>query len=68
VPESVDTHDFLKIALQEKVAFVPGVNLYAHRDGGHNCMRLNFSHSVPGVIVEGVRRLGVALKRALVTP
>jgi 2-aminoadipate transaminase len=65
VPESIDTNEFLKIALEEKVAFVPGVNFYAHRDGGHNCMRLNFSYSSPDVIVEGVRRLGVALKRAL---
>jgi DNA-binding transcriptional MocR family regulator len=28
-------------------------------------MRLNFSYSSPDVIVEGIRRLGVALKRAL---
>jgi 2-aminoadipate transaminase len=68
VPESIDTTEFLKIALEEKVAYVPGVNFYAHRDGGHNCMRLNFSYSSPDVIVEGVRRLGVALKRALVEP
>jgi 2-aminoadipate transaminase len=65
VPGSIDTDAFLKIALEEKVAFVPGVNFYAHRDGGHNCMRLNFSYCAPDVIVEGVRRLGVALKRAL---
>jgi 2-aminoadipate transaminase len=65
VPESIDTNEFLKIALEEKVAFVPGVNFYAYRDGGHNCMRLNFSYCPPDVIVEGIRRLGVALKRAL---
>jgi 2-aminoadipate transaminase len=65
VPESIDTTEFLKIALEEKVAFVPGVNFYAHRDGGHNCMRLNFSYCSTDVIVEGIRRLGVALKRAL---
>jgi 2-aminoadipate transaminase len=66
VPEPIDTNEFLKIALEEKVAFVPGVNFFAHRDGGHNCMRLNFSYSSPDVIIEGVRRLGVALKRALI--
>jgi 2-aminoadipate transaminase len=66
VPVSIDTTEFLKVALEEKVAYVPGVNFYAYRDGGHNCMRLNFSYSSPDVIVEGVRRLGVALKRALV--
>jgi 2-aminoadipate transaminase len=68
VPESIDTEEFLKVAVEEKVAFVPGVNFYAHRDGGHNCMRLNFSYCPPDVIVEGVRRLGVALKRALLEP
>jgi 2-aminoadipate transaminase len=65
VPESIDTNAFLKVAVKEKVAFVPGINFYAHRDGGHSCMRLNFSYCSPDTIVEGVRRLGVALKRAL---
>jgi hypothetical protein len=28
-------------------------------------MRLNFSYSPPDVVVEGIRRLGIALKRVL---
>ncbi len=65
VPEPVDTTEFLKIALAEKVAYVPGVNFYPNQDGGYNAMRLNFSYSPPDIIVEGIRRLGIALKKAL---
>ena len=65
VPEPVDTTEFLKIALAEKVAYVPGVNFYPNQDGGYNAMRLNFSYSPPDIIVEGIRRLGTALKKAL---
>ena len=65
VPESIDTTEFLKDALAEKVAYVPGVSFYPNQDGGYNAMRLNFSYSPPDVIVEGIRRLGTALKKAL---
>ncbi len=66
VPESIDTNEFLReIALAEKVAFVPGIHFYPNADGGHNAMRLNFSYSSPEVIVEGIKRLGIALKREL---
>ncbi len=65
VPESIDTSDFFAQALQEKVAYVPGINFFPNRDGGFNAMRLNFSYSGPELIVEGIRRLGMALKREL---
>ena len=65
VPESIDTEDFLEDALAEKVAYVPGISFYPNRDGGQNAMRLNFSYSSPDLIVEGIRRLGVVLKKAL---
>jgi 2-aminoadipate transaminase len=65
VPESINTMDFLKVALKEKVAYVPGTNFYPNQDGGFDAMRLNFSYSPPDVIVEGIRRLGTALKKAL---
>jgi 2-aminoadipate transaminase len=65
VPESIDTTEFLKDALVEKVAYVPGVNFYPNQDGGYNAMRLNFSYCKPDLIVEGIRRLGTALKKAL---
>jgi|LGOV01.1.fsa_nt_gb 2-aminoadipate transaminase len=66
VPESIDTKVFLKEkALKEKVAYVPGVHFYPNADGGHHAMRLNFSYSQPEVIVEGIKRLGIALKKEL---
>ncbi len=65
VPESIDTTLFFQDALKEKVAYVPGVNFYPNADGGHHAMRLNFSYSSPELIVEGIRRLGLALKKAL---
>jgi 2-aminoadipate transaminase len=69
VPESINTTDFLRErALQEKVAYVPGVNFYPNADGGLDAMRLNFSYCPPELIVEGIRRLGRALQKDLGTP
>lgn len=65
VPDSIHTTEFLRRALEEKVAYVPGENFYPNGDGGFNAMRLNFSYCPPETIVEGIRRLGVALKKAL---
>ena len=62
LPEHIDTTEFLKVAVEEKVAFVPGPAFYP--DGrGRNCMRLSFSNVTPEVIEEGIRRLGQALVR-----
>jgi 2-aminoadipate transaminase len=65
VPESVNAAEFLETALREKVAYVPGVDFYPNEDGGYNAMRLNFSYCPPERIIEGIRRLGTALKKAL---
>jgi 2-aminoadipate transaminase len=65
VPEAIDTTRFLEQALEEKVAYVPGINFYPNEDGGRNAMRLNFSFCAPDLIVEGIRRLGTALKSAM---
>ncbi len=65
VPESIDTLDFFADAVEEKVAYVPGVHFYPNTDGGQNAMRLNFSYAPPDSIVEGIRRLGQALKKRL---
>jgi len=65
VPDTIDTVDFLQIALEEDVAYVPGVHFYPNEDGGFHAMRLNFSYCCPDTILEGVQRLGVALKKTL---
>lgn len=65
VPKSIDTQDFLKQAIADRVAYVPGVHFYPNGDGGYDALRLNFSYCSPDLIVEGIRRIGIALKRAL---
>jgi 2-aminoadipate transaminase len=63
-PESINTADLLKDAIQQKVAFVPG-HPFHPAGGGHNTMRLNFSNATEEQIVEGIRRLAVAIKQRL---
>ncbi len=61
LPEGMDAADVLKIAIQRKVAFVPGGSFHPN-GGGENTMRLNFSYSTPENIHEGITRLGIVLK------
>jgi 2-aminoadipate transaminase len=63
-PEAIDTTDLLKDAIQQKVAFVPGYSFHP-TGGGHNTMRLNFSNASEDMIVEGIRRMSVAIKQRL---
>jgi len=66
MPECLDATELLKIALEEKVAFVPGHAFYPPgSEDGRCCMRLNFSYSRPEIIKEGIKRLGWAIKRML---
>jgi len=64
VPEHIDTTEFLNLALQEKVAFVPGRAFYPD-DDGQNAMRLTFATADPERIEEGIKRLERALTREL---
>ena len=64
LPENMDAAEVLKVALERKVAFVPG-GAFHPNGGGKNTMRLNFSFSNPDNIREGIERLGVTLKEAL---
>jgi 2-aminoadipate transaminase len=63
LPECLNAEDLLQVAIEEKVAFVPGRAFYPKAGDGHCCMRLNFSYCPPEVIEEGIRRLGRAIKR-----
>ncbi len=65
MPESLSATELLEIAVEEKVAFVPGHAFYPDGSDGHNCMRLNFSYSSPEIIEEGIGRLGRAIKRLM---
>jgi 2-aminoadipate transaminase len=65
LPEGLDMEHLFQAALRENVAFVPGDCFYATGDEGRRHMRLNFSHSNPQQIREGIRRLGLAVAREL---
>lgn len=64
MPEDIDAADVLKVALERKVAFVPGAAFHA-RGGGANTMRINFSYSDVSTIREGITRLGLTLKELI---
>jgi 2-aminoadipate transaminase len=60
LPEHIDTRAMLAVAIERRVAYVPGTGFYA--DGrGKNRMRLAFCYPTEDRIVEGVRRLGELL-------
>lgn len=60
LPEGNDATALLQAALEQQVAFVPGPAFFANGGGGAT-LRLNFSHAAPERIVEGVRRLNLAM-------
>ena len=61
LPKGVDAAEVLKLALEEKVAFVPGGSFYPN-PGNENHFRLNYSNMPEDKIVEGITRLGKVLK------
>jgi 2-aminoadipate transaminase len=65
MPKGTDSDALLKSALAENVAFVPGDSFYPGNHEGSRHMRLNFSHSRPEQIREGIRRLSIAVKMQL---
>ena len=64
LPETIDTDELLREAIEEKVAFVPG-SAFHPDGGGRNTMRLNFSNADENGIVEGIARLGRVITRQL---
>jgi 2-aminoadipate transaminase len=69
LPPEIDTMDLLADALEEEqVAFIPGQAFSVDgSDIATNCMRLNFSHSSPELIRNGIARLGKLVRSALST-
>ncbi|MFC3745468.1 PLP-dependent aminotransferase family protein [Paenibacillus sp. GCM10012306] len=56
LPAEIDTTKLLPIAMEHGVAFVPGEVFYpSHPE--KNTMRLNFTHTPPQLVQEGVQRL-----------
>lgn len=65
LPETLDGDALFKKAVENKVAYVPGLPFYPNVSESQNTMRLNFSYSNPELILEGIRRLGIAIKQEL---
>lgn len=61
LPEGQNAQVLLGRALERKVAFVPGQPFHPG-GGGATTMRLNFSHSAPAQLAEGVSRLAAAMR------
>jgi 2-aminoadipate transaminase len=64
LPEGLDAAEALKIAVQRKVAFVPGEAFHPN-GGGKNTMRLNFSNATNQGIQEGIYRMSVVFKEMI---
>jgi 2-aminoadipate transaminase len=60
LPDGCSSLDLFELAIQQKVAFVPGGPFYVD-GGGSNTMRLNFSNADEQDIEEGIGRLGACL-------
>ncbi len=61
LPKHLDATQLLPKAIENKVAYVAGVDFYP--DGNvFNDLRLNFSYSTPEQIVEGLKRLAQTIK------
>jgi 2-aminoadipate transaminase len=63
VPEHINTSELFFMAIEEKVAFVPGAACYPTGYLKDNTMRINFSYPTKDEIIEGVKRLSTAIKK-----
>jgi 2-aminoadipate transaminase len=64
LPEFLDTEKMLPLAINQKVAYVPGTAFYADGSGA-NRMRLNFSYADEDLIAEGIKRLGKVISKEI---
>ncbi|KAF5071914.1 2-aminoadipate transaminase [anaerobic digester metagenome] len=62
LPEGMSSMDLFKLAIKEKVAFVPGETFYTENPET-DTMRLNFSNCCEEEIIEGMKRLGTAIQK-----
>lgn len=64
LPEAVDTWDLFALAVERKVAYIPG-GAFAVEGGHDNTMRLSFGNVRPEAIQEGVARLAEVIRERL---
>jgi 2-aminoadipate transaminase len=66
LPEAISATDLLPVAVEQKVAYVPGKPFFPYEDKD-NSLRLNFSNASPEMIREGIKRLGKVLQENVKT-
>ena len=64
LPEYFDTAKMLPLAIEQKVAYVPGTAFYPDYAGA-NHMRLNFSFPPEEQVVQGIKRLGKVIRKEM---
>lgn len=65
LPSHLDAKKIMEKCLENNVAYVPGGSFFPN-GGKENTFRLNYSNMPEEKIVEGVKRLAIALKEAMV--
>ncbi len=63
MPADLSAEKLLPIACEEGVSFTPGGPFFSDPTAGKNFIRLNFAVQPPEVIQEGIRRLGIAMRK-----
>jgi GntR family transcriptional regulator/MocR family aminotransferase len=63
LPNSISANELLRLACKEGVAFVPGKYFFIDQLHGDEWMRLNFVSQSVEDIEEGIKRLGVAIRK-----
>jgi 2-aminoadipate transaminase len=64
LPQGVSATDLLPVAVEQKVAYVPGKPFFPYEDKD-NTLRLNFSNAKPDLIREGIKRLGKVFRESV---
>ena len=64
LPEELDATELLEIALEHKVAYIPGASFYPNEQG-KNTFRLSYSIATPEEIEIGIEKLGKIFRMAL---
>lgn len=65
LPQHISSMQLFKNAIQNNVAFVPGVPFYTNKQDS-NTLRLNFSCAQPAEIMEGIKRIALCLEKQMV--
>ncbi len=63
LPHGTKASELLPRACGEGMVFAPGGNFYIDPAKGDDSMRLNFASNTEDVIIEGIKRLGRAMRR-----